>query len=136
MTDLKILGLKIHKLKNRNAAWAKHVCFSVVWWWGVIASLLLTMSYSPLKHLLWFLLHRLFQKFALNRMKWTSWWRRSLWGAALRTFPVYLTRTVLAAIYFSWHIYSANASFCIGHTNQTWSFLYIGFLISLLDLFS
>lgn len=71
--------------KRGKAEWAPHalVCFSMVRWLALMMSSLLTMAHARLTLLLWFSpLHRLFQKSALSRTKWISWWRRWSWGAA------------------------------------------------------
>lgn len=60
-----------------------HLAFSSILIRSIRTSFLLAVAQTPFNLLLWFsLLHRLFLKSVPSRMKWTSWWRHSLWGAA------------------------------------------------------
>lgn len=80
--DLKPLCPKNTRDK-RNSEWTTHMraCFSALSPLTLMTYLLLAGMHTNLKLPLWFSgLYRLFQKSALSRMKWISWWRRSLWG--------------------------------------------------------
>lgn len=68
---------------KRNTEWTTRMraCFSALSPLTLMTYFLLAGMHTNLKLPLWFSgLYRLFQKSALNRMKWISWWRRSLWG--------------------------------------------------------